>query len=455
MGFFVMESRCFFCKGRLFCGRPYCPISLKIKAQSQSVSKIKKDYQGESPNIFVGRFGYPNVNIGVLSVEEYKKHDEPKQWSKDWYSINQVIGLRSELINASQKKNVSSPRIAQNELDSKNFLNIIKNFEGTDNQNNSNSKKELTQDPSKNYSSSYQKNISEIAKAIRPANIEVSLSKIPDINLTFSKYLAPTNLSVELSSLSITANPKIPKATDMVSEGLDIKATDAIEILRKKGYDEYYIQKLISSGSLGKKSQRKYVPTRWAITATDDILGKKLIKEIADYKLIDYTLYFGGHMGNYYILMFFPSNFSYELYECSAILKDAISKTKLGYIPKYAHDFEGFNGRKDYAKETAGGYYAARLSILKKLKDNKKIGSCIAIRFVTRDYFAPLGVWVVREAVDKALITKPIRFDSKEEMISYAQRLATRKYQIDLKAMIKESRLLNSILKQRQLPRCF
>ena len=442
-----MESRCFFCKGRLFCGRPYCPISLKIKAQHQSASKIKKDYQGESPNIFVGKFGYPNVNVGVLSVEEYKSHDEPKKWAKYWYSINQVIGLRSELINASQKKEIKAPQIATKELDSNNFLKIVNNFQSLEENKNS-FKRDKTSD---NSSMGYQKSISEIAKAIKPANVEVSLSKIPDIHLTFSKYLAPTNFSVELSKLAITANPKIPKTTDIVSEGLDIKATDAIDILRKKGYDEYYIQKLISSGSLGKKSQRKYVPTRWAITATDDILGKKLIKEIIDYKPIDYTLYFGGHMGNYYILMFFPSNFSYELYECSAIKEDAISKTTQGFIPKHAHDFEGFNGRNDYAKQTAGGYYAARLSILKKLKERKRIGSCLAIRFVTLDYFAPLGVWVVREAVNKALATKPIIFDSKEQMISYAQSLANRKYKIDLKALIQSSRLLNSLLKQRQL----
>jgi len=446
-----MESRCFFCKGRLFCGRPYCPISLKIKAQNKSVSAIKKDYQAQSPNIFVGRFGYPNVNVGVLSVEEYKTHDEPKKWSKDYYSINQIIALRSELINATQKKDIASPKLASNELDSKNFLKIIENFEETDNQNHSYQKNDLSKINLKNNSPSYQKNLSEIAKAIKPANVEISLSKTPDINLTFSKYLAPTNISVELSKLAITSNPKIPKTTDIVSDGSDINATEAIDILRKKGYDEYYIQKLVSSGSIGKKSQRKYVPTRWAITATDDILGKKLMNDISDYKRLDYSLYFGGHLGNYYLLMFFPANFSYELYECSAIKEDAISKTNTGYIPKHAHDFEGFNGRKDYAKETAGGYYATRLSILKKLKELKRVGSCIVIRFVTKDYFAPLGVWVVREAVDKALKTKAISFDTKEQMITYAQNLTNRKYQIDLKSLIKDSRLLNSILKQRQL----
>lgn len=122
-----------------------------------------------------------------------------------------------------------------------------------------------------------------------------------------------------------------------------------------------------------------------------------------------------------------------------------------GIVPKYMHDYEGFNGRKDYASDTAGGYYAARLSILKKLDALKKKASVLALRFVTNEYWAPLGVWVVREAVGKALDSRGIRFASKELMLEYAASLSFRKYNVDLKRLLANSFLLNNILKQRTL----
>ncbi|MFB6077089.1 MAG: hypothetical protein ABEK12_03090, partial [Candidatus Nanohaloarchaea archaeon] len=52
-----------------------------------------------------------------------------------------------------------------------------------------------------------------------------------------------------------------------------------------------------------------------------------------------------------------------------------------------------------YVDETAGGYYAARLGPLEYLDDIGRQAKVLIIREVTDDYWAPLGVWVVRETV--------------------------------------------------------
>ena len=78
------------------------------------------------------------------------------------------------------------------------------------------------------------------------------------------------------------------------------------------------------------------------------------------------------------------------------------------------HDYEEFNGRKNYAYETAGGYYAARLAVLEYLKKNKIQARIIAYRKITPEYLAPLGVWVVREAARKAMNNKIILNDKIE-----------------------------------------
>ena len=60
----------------------------------------------------------------------------------------------------------------------------------------------------------------------------------------------------------------------------DIKATSALEELYKEKIKVDHLQKLLSVGLLGVKMNRRMVPTRWSITATDDIISKKLLEKI-------------------------------------------------------------------------------------------------------------------------------------------------------------------------------
>jgi len=73
------------------------------------------------------------------------------------------------------------------------------------------------------------------------------------------------------------------------------------------------------------------------------------------------------------------------------------------------------------------------------------------LRFVTKEYWAPLGVWVVREAVKKALEGRGIGFDSQELMLEYSGSLATRKFGVDVKKLLSNSFILNDALKQKTL----
>jgi len=63
---------------------------------------------------------------------------------------------------------------------------------------------------------------------------------------------------------------------------------------------------------------------------------------------------------------------------------------------------EGFEGRTGYVDETAGAYYAARLGVLEHLQERDRQAKCLVLRDVTDDYWAPVGVWQVREGVRHA-----------------------------------------------------
>ena len=75
---------------------------------------------------------------------------------------------------------------------------------------------------------------------------------------------------------NIKLNPKIEK----VFYDTDLKAADALRILSNNGMQEYQLSQLLSIGIMGLKHNRKLVPTKWSITATDDTIGKDYIKEM-------------------------------------------------------------------------------------------------------------------------------------------------------------------------------
>jgi len=235
----------------------------------------------------------------------------------------------------------------------------------------------------------------------------------------------------------ITSNVKIDTKVDKVVDDIDLKAEEAVNYLYKKGFQENFLTKLISLGNLGLKKNRKLVPSRWSITAIDDIVGKRMIREIKDYPTLDKPrLYKAEHFGNHYFILMFPEVWSYELYE-----------------KKHSEvwtDFEYYEGRKTYAESTAGGYYANRLGILEKLRELKRQATIFTLRIVTDDYKAPLGVWLCRETTRKAM-DNYVEFESKELMLEFLKTMVKSKFHFDASDILKQSKILNFMKNQMRL----
>ena len=98
-----MQIRCLKCKGRGFCGRTFCPLVAKSKAAVKVKQGLgKEDFYGSAPTPFVGRYGYPNINVGILSLRDKEEdawlYDAPRHWSKENFDIQRIANFRSELI---------------------------------------------------------------------------------------------------------------------------------------------------------------------------------------------------------------------------------------------------------------------------------------------------------------------------------------------------------------------
>ena len=160
---------------------------------------------------------------------------------------------------------------------------------------------------------------------------------------------------------------------------------------------------------LGQK--RRLVPTRWSITATDDIISNSLVSEILDFDLIDSCRVFTfNHLGNSFSVILFPHRWLFEMEEAWY--------TEQGRIG-FGSDIEDARGI-DHPPKIAGAYFAAKLGVAEYLAANQIQAAVLVLREIRPEYAVPVGVWQIREGIREAMKQRPFIADSLDEGIDYA-----------------------------------
>lgn len=382
----------------------------------RNLKDVSKLDTASPPSVFIGsKLQYPLVNVGIMSPLERDEdawiYDDEPYWAKNDFEITDVLRLRNSLLNSRFQSKVTDTRL------NKKFVNLAQ----------------------------------EIAVSAKPVDVEIELKNRLRFKREKDRVLTPHGLKAPLKKAKITTNVKVDRHVDKAIND-EIKANEAVKMLYGKNFTEYTLNKILSVGVLGLKKNKKLVPTRWSITATDDMLGKHLWKQVQQHKWIeDFELHWGEFLGNSYVILMFPGVWSYELFE---LYLPGSSWNPTSEV-KASTDMEGFHGRKKYAFNTVGGYYAARLPILEYLNKIKRQASVLAIRIEGPSYWAALGVWVVRESVKKAMAKKGMKFDSRDEMVESARKIGKAKYNFDYQQILDRSNLLKQIKTQKNLTEFF
>jgi hypothetical protein len=127
--------------------------------------------------------------------------------------------------------------------------------------------------------------------------------------------------------------------------------------------------------------------------------------------LNDFYLYSAKDLGNHFEILLLPRVYGFELIE---IWMPGSAWAPQGWM---GSDREEMRGKRDYSP-LAGGYYAARLAALEHLSRIGRQAAVLAVREISEAYWAPLGVWVVREVARKAMAASPRRFGSLVEAVA-------------------------------------
>jgi hypothetical protein len=337
------------------------------------VDYVKKgDISGFTPpSALVGEYNYPNVSVGVIFTEDNKAqiYDAPKLWAANNFKVADIFSLRTKLVNATKNFNVNNINLEELErirlaVISSNELNI---------------------------------------------DLKVSNVNLPKIDKDdFYQH----GVKTKLERFKINDNFKIDRKIENVYYDRDLKAQDGIKMLYNSKIDENKISKVLSVGAMGVK--RKLVPTKWSITAVDDSIGKEEIDRVKTFKKGEgYLIKTGQLFGNHFTFIFLKGPWSFELLETWN--RDA-ENVFMG-----SGDYEFYNGRKEYVKNTAGAYYAVRLAVLEKLLELKEQYSVLVVREILPEYFVPLGVWVVREGARRALEGETLSAQDLQTALSIAK----------------------------------
>ena len=325
------------------------------------------------PSVFVGSYNYPKVFVGPLVPPihgDTNLLDNPEKWVGK--SLEDIINFRLNLVRGIQKVSVNST-------------------EGR-----------------------YIENLQEVVMSSKPIDSDLEFYK-PTSSISIDGENAPFGPTGEIKSAKFSSSSST-KFIEKTFYDKDLKAKDAVLNLYNSGIDISRIQKCFSVGMLGQ--ERKLVPTKWSITATDDIISESLKNRILDYSLIDSCKVFSfQHLGNLFSVVLFPHRWIFEMIEAWH------SKGVLGFGSDY-EDARGIN----HAPTIAGAYFAAKLSVAEYLSQNKIQSGVIILREIRPEYSIPVGVWQVREGIRQAMNKNPILADNFDQALTLASKLTNISY---------------------------
>ncbi|NYZ78370.1 hypothetical protein H0N96_03140 [Candidatus Micrarchaeota archaeon] len=351
---------------------------------------VKSIFGPSPPNVFVGHGSYPNVLAGPLvgfdEAVDAELCDSPGKWFGRPYS--ELIGFRSSLARGANRQNVKRP-------------------------------------------GRFFAEIQDTALSEKPVDLEVEFTKPLRGEVTFSQWVQPMGPAGEVEALRVVGNPSIPKKIDSIVEE-KLLVREALPELVGAGFDFYYLQKLLSAGILGK--EKKLVPTKWGITATDKMLADFFLDDVRRFpELNEFRVYSSEFLYNRFEILLVPGKWEFEQFEAWSSPEAASAWGSLAF------EYEPFGGRSDYAESESGGYYAGRFGVVEALRKLKRQARVVVFREIGADYTVPLGVWQVRQNVRNAFEQEPRKFGSMFEALKFLKtRLRT-----PLSSYLKKSIVLN------------
>jgi DNA repair protein NreA len=400
-------TMCIRCRSaQLLCGKPVCPILVRYHAFERTLPMVGgHELSGSSPpGVFVGRYGYPKVSFGPLLSAEHgstELFDSPEDWVGR--SVSEVVGFRTALVRGTAPIRVTDAERPIPLLEDLQLLGI----------------------------------------AAESAESEARFRRPPRGHLALSDSAPPFGPSAPIERFRLDVR-RVDPHLDRLSSDTDANARVAVGELYARGVRVSRIQRAFSVGTLGRSGRRRLVPTRWSITAVDDLLSKRNLETIRYFpELSEILVHRLTALDNRWLIVFLPGAYRYESIETWYPNTLWNPNTENVVI---MGDHEGHDGRTTYAS-IGGCYYAARLATSEALLRMGRQAGVVVLREVHPGEILPLGVWNVREYVRAALERPPERVAALTDLSAVIRST----FAIPLERWLRASAVLHDARTQRRL----
>jgi DNA repair protein NreA len=358
---------------------------------------VDKEIAGSSPpSVFIGSWNYPDVYAGPMITAAHGNTsimDTPESWIPENKTQEEIIGYRLNLVRGKQRVNAT-------ELDTR-FIGKLQDISLSDTSVESN----------------------------------VAFSSIPT-GTSFSEEHTPFGPSAPIERFEIETG-RWDRNLEKIFYDTDMKAADAVTDLHSKGLLFSSIQKAFSVGTMGCDTSRHLVPTRWAITACDTMIGNHLLSEVRKCPVIDtWRVHEFSSLHNNYAVILMPTDWQYEWSEAFLHV--------LGNEELVFSDQEGRKKKTAYSP-LGGCYYSCRMAVLEALAREQKQAGAIILREALHGY-VPMGVFNVRENVRNAMKQPPVEYEDIRTALSHL----SQKFTLPMTKFIEKGELLRNSIRMRQ-----
>ena len=360
--------------------------------------RIGKTIEGTSPpSVFIGSWNYPKVYAGPMispAHGDIRIMDTPESWIPDGLSQDEIIRYRMSLVRGKRLWDV------------------------------------------RDLSGRFTEQLRDIALSSVSLESEAVFSDTPKGGYAGEQH-TPFGPSGYLECLE-TSSAGWVGSLEKVYYDTDLPARDAIIDLHSGGFAPSLVQKALSAGTIGREKDRRLVPTRWAITAFDTVIGNHLLSKIRNCEVVDaYYVHEFSSLHNHYAVLLMPVSWEFEWIE--AFLHVDCNEEVI------FSDHEGNRGKRGYSS-VGGCYYSSKMAVLEALSRKAKQAGVVILREARKGYI-PMGVFNVRENVRHAMAQDPIVFEDLTSALNHISHT----FQLPVPRFIKESTLLVRFLKERQM----
>ncbi|UCE11055.1 MAG: hypothetical protein JSW61_03735 [Candidatus Thorarchaeota archaeon] len=258
------------------------------------------------------------------------------------------------------------------------------------------------------------KSLQSLSLSVAPVALGVEVADLPPRHLYPLGSQLPSGPIVEADRLELLTEPDVSRVARRITER-DEPAADTVWDLLEYDYSLDQVARMMALGMLGRRGNRRIIPTRSAYKAVIDSFVDRAIGVLAEKPVAhDFELYIGRTCGDSFVVLTAPGETRVDYVRIESRGEETKRGTSIDGLPQFTTD----------SKTSVHADYA-RFSALKHQLASDVQRHTTIFHHTTDERNSILGPWLARTGVRDAMGTAPVVFDSVSNVVPVLESILT------------------------------